>query len=557
MRPASGPAARRQARADTICAGARFAEEHSVNDVSGAGPAGLGEVSSSIRIALYDTGGESVEGGFVDRWVPNAHVACEELETVFERDGFLPEYQAHLREALYAEGVPHAAAAQLLIWLKAYTRPLIEELLQADRPHVRAIGVAAAAAVLPADRWLPAVHDASPQVRLAAVRAISEHSRAVPDADVFLLQALGDPDARVSQAAAERVQFYRKPQIGAALVQHLAHEPRKAVRTALLLNMATELRRAGIHVQGAKLEEGLGAPVRAVLLRELDNDDAEVRQAIASALERLRGEEVAGRMLERLLAEQHYDVVAQLLMFNGYGAVAERALPVLVGLLRSPTTMFRVRAAFLLEHFGPAAVPFLLQVLDDPDVGVRRAAAMSLGHMADVRALALLTREYANPDMAFARRELESAISAVTTRPPPALTPAERELLAAQITRQIDALRPTALGDWTLRVCKEELHALPVLGNQIYLWALRPDGTVLCMDHEAFTHPSELETDPLTCFAVAVAAARSTPELSALIPACPQRARPCRTCSASGVESQPDGSSVSCLTCGGRGWHTQ
>jgi hypothetical protein len=355
-----------------------------VNNVSGAGPAGLGEVRSSIRIALYDTGGESVEGGFVDRWVPNAHVACEELEAVFERDGFLPEYQAQLREALCAEGVPHAAAAQLLIWLKAYTRPLIEELLQADRPHVRAIGVAAAATVLPADTWLPALRDASPQVRLVAVCAISEQSRTVPDADVFLLQALGAPD-----------------------------------------------------------------------------------------------------------------------------------------------------------------------------VGVRRAAAISLGHMADVRALALLTREYANPNMAFARRELESAISAVTTRPPPALTPAERELLGAQITRQIDALRPTALGDWTLRVCKEELHALPVLGNQIYLWALRPDGTVLCMDHEAFTHPSEPETDPLTCFAVAVAAARSNPELSALIPACPRGARPCRPCSASGVEPQPDGSSISCLSCGGRGWYTR
>jgi HEAT repeat protein len=532
------------------------AVEHNVNDVSGE-PAGRSEVGACIRTALYDTGGESVEGGFVDRWVPNAHVACEDLEDVFERDGFLPHYQAQLREALFAEDVPHAAAAQLLIWLKRYTLPLIEELLVAAAPHVRAIGVAAASAVLASDMWLPALRDASPEVRLAAVRSAAEQHRAIPDVDNYLLQALGDPDTAVSQAAAERIQFYRKPRVGAALAQHLAQEPRPPIRKALLLNMATELRRAGIHVQGAKLEEGLGVPVRAALLRELDNDDPEVRQAIASALERLRGEEVAARMLERLQAEQHYDVVAQLLMFNGYRAVAERALPVLAGLLGSPTTTFRVRAAFLLENFGQAAVPFLLQALDDADVGVRRAAAMSLGHMADVRVLPLLTREYADPAMAYARRELESAMAAVATRPPPERTPQENARLAAAIERQIDALEPAGLGDWTLQVCKEELHALPVLGNQIYLWAFQPDGTLLCMDHEAFTHPSEPETDPLTYFAAAVAAARLHPELAALIPAAPRWSRPCRTCSASGVERRPDGSSVACLGCGGRGWNIE
>ena len=128
--------------------------------------------------------------------------------------------------------------------------------------------------------------------------------------------------------------------------------------------------------------------------------------------------------------------------------------------------------------------------------------------------------------------------------------------LAVRIQRRIDDLQPPdSLGHWPTRVCKQELNALPLHGNWVYLWALQPDGTVLCMDHEALTHPTEPETDPLVIYAVLVQGSRSYPELQELVPARPEGARPCSACEATGMVKSGLEAYDSCLGCRGLGWY--
>ena len=126
---------------------------------------------------------------------------------------------------------------------------------------------------------------------------------------------------------------------------------------------------------------------------------------------------------------------------------------------------------------------------------------------------------------------------------------------ARRIQQRIDALDTADPRAWPGRVCKEELNALPLHGNQIYLWALRPDGVVLCLDHEAFSRPSEPETDPLTLFAVLVQGATKYPELRWLVPAPPEGTRRCEECGGTGSGEGRQPPTWGCLRCNGLGWY--
>jgi len=127
--------------------------------------------------------------------------------------------------------------------------------------------------------------------------------------------------------------------------------------------------------------------------------------------------------------------------------------------------------------------------------------------------------------------------------------------ISRQIQQRIDALDTNGIGRWTLRVCKEELNALPLHGNQVYLWAVRPDGEVLCVDHEAFAHPAEPERDALTLHAVLWQGARKYPELRALLPPPPDGARECEACGGTGRGDGHTPPTPGCLRCDGLGWY--
>jgi hypothetical protein len=126
--------------------------------------------------------------------------------------------------------------------------------------------------------------------------------------------------------------------------------------------------------------------------------------------------------------------------------------------------------------------------------------------------------------------------------------------VSRHIQRRIDALEVGDPRAWPTRVCKE-MNALPLHGNQIYLWALRPDGAVLCLDHEAFSLPVEPETDPLILYAVLVKGAETYPELQTLVPPPPPGARLCEACGGTGRGDHHEPPTWGCLTCGGLGCH--
>jgi hypothetical protein len=127
--------------------------------------------------------------------------------------------------------------------------------------------------------------------------------------------------------------------------------------------------------------------------------------------------------------------------------------------------------------------------------------------------------------------------------------------LATQIKEWIAALPTGGLSNWVLNVCKEE-QMLPLHSTSIYIWALRPDGQVLCMDHEAFSQPIDKETDPHTLFAVLNQGARDYPELSVLIPLAPSGMRQCERCSGVGWLKSPEAThGDACNRCDGMGWY--
>ena len=128
-------------------------------------------------------------------------------------------------------------------------------------------------------------------------------------------------------------------------------------------------------------------------------------------------------------------------------------------------------------------------------------------------------------------------------------TPALSAELATMIQNRIAELNPKGLGDGLIETCKERLNALPLHGNQVYLWVIRPDGILLCLDHGAFNYPSEPD-NPLTIYAVLLHGAAIYPELRILIPPCPPLARLCNECRGTGMQNTV----TFCLGCRGLGW---
>src|SRR5687767_124407 len=150
-------------------------------------------VTELIRIALHDTGGESVEGGFVDRWESNAGVAIDELQELFTRSGFGAPDAERIRQAAIDPSVPVDALVTLLTGLKQWTAPVTESLLDDPAPHARIAAVRAGASLLAPDYLLRLARDPDPAVRGAAVATLSAHRTRLPEAEGVIARALRDP----------------------------------------------------------------------------------------------------------------------------------------------------------------------------------------------------------------------------------------------------------------------------------------------------------------------------------------------------------------------------
>lgn len=192
----------------------------------------------------------------------------------------------------------------------------------------------------------------------------------------------------------------------------------------------------------------------------------------------------------------------------------------------------------------------LQAALDDPDPNIRRTAVVSLGETGELPALPGLIREFTRPNSHCFRTELKLAIQSILIRAEsrtPAKPPSE---LQDWIAERVRALEANRLGQWPIRVARDEHQALPLHGNSAFLWCLSPAGAILRIDHDDLRHSADEETDSLVRFAVAMQGAAEYPELWPLVPPAPKNTRPCLECSAHGYAE-----GTSCLSCGGLGWH--
>jgi hypothetical protein len=294
------------------------------------------------------------------------------------------------------------------------------------------------------------------------------------------------------------------------------------------------------------------------LIDELANEDAEVRENIAKAMERFRTKDVVHAMLDRILVEKDETVKFALVRFQGYSVERERAFPILVNVMKNdPSPGIRVWTAFLLEYFGKEAEAPLLEVLEDERYGIDRSAVMSLGKVGSLKCLPALTKRYGDPKCHWFERELEIAIVDVVVKaaygePPP--TPKD---YSQRIQGLIDASDPDPLQNFPAKPFKDRWNALSVWGTQLDHWGLQPDGTILVMDTDTFALHTEPEEAPLRRFAVMVHAAEQYPELTELIPQPPKNARPCKYCMARGWNPDESVGSTTCWTCHGLGWVEQ
>jgi hypothetical protein len=270
-------------------------------------------------------------------------------------------------------------------------------------------------------------------------------------------------------------------------------------------------------------------------------------------MRRFCGPEAIEAMFERLLVEEDRDVRVVLLRNGGYSALGDRAFDVLTGILDSSRDgAERTYAAFELPTFGERAVEPLLAALKDPN-GPRRAAAMSLGSVGSLRILPDLLRAIQDPANAHYDREIDSAIRSVcAVDGEPGAMPNPSEAARARIQTRIRALTPDSPHGYGSRLCRDDLNALPIHTAHLYLWSVRPAGTILCSDFDKFAIPTEEETDPVNRFAVMVHGAMLYPELADLIPNPPRLIYLCH-CRGRGWLPE-EGGTVECSFCRGMGW---
>jgi hypothetical protein len=89
--------------------------------------------------------------------------------------------------------------------------------------------------------------------------------------------------------------------------------------------------------------------------------------------------------------------------------------------------------------------------------------------------------------------------------------------LAALLRRWVDELPTEGAGNMINRLCREN-DAIPLDCTEIYLWVLRTDGQVLCIDHESSAQRAEPEENAEFAYGKLEVGAGARPELLELLP---------------------------------------
>ncbi|GIJ44017.1 hypothetical protein Val02_09030 [Virgisporangium aliadipatigenens] len=283
----------------------------------------------------------------------------------------------------------------------AAARRIVLDLVRADAPHRRRVGLLALGAVAePGDAALlaEAAGHTDPEIRLMAVETVVDPAR---DDRAFgiVRAALHDADEHVATAAINRLAATGRPAAVAALAAATTHDdPRMRARTAYALGRLGDpsatpallalLHDADRHVRDQARDAlgGIGAPAAVdALLAEATGDDPYRRAQAAKALAKAADTDPrAAPHLTRLARDPDPTVRAATL--SGLATVADgssRWAGPVTELADDPDPAVRQRVAFVVGHLAPEEAETLLRRLaEDPVATVRQAAAGRLNRMA-------------------------------------------------------------------------------------------------------------------------------------------------------------------------------
>jgi hypothetical protein len=499
-------------------------------------------ISRQIHVALWETGGESIEGAFVDRYESFSDQAIDELLEA----GFGIQMSNETIAALSDPALDLAKAAHFVYRIGRDHPEFPSSLLDSPNPQIREVYFRAVGKLPGTVDWRRGLVDPADKVRAAAILSMGSRVPAIPEAESAKLAALGDPSPLVRRTAVAGIDFFRNPVGSDVLADVIEKDVDRSVVERAILHIADVVSRAGISLDTSRVLEGLDDRLKHHLISALSDDNPSVRDAAARALHRLQEPETARAMLARLDLEQNHTVRGTLLLYPGFATVPDAAFPVLARLATGGDDLARVRSSFLLESFGQRAIEPLRLALKHPHS--HRAAAMSLGKVGDLACLPSLVRSLWEAADTWLQRDLESAATSV------AITAAHRDAMPGAnpepiLQALIDAQPARSFQNYPQGAVREAFNALPILGDAFETWSIRADGKVICTDHESVRMETEVVEDPLKVFAVYLHAATQYPEIEPLLPQPPKSARLCRYCLGTGLS----GDEV-CSRCGRFGW---
>jgi HEAT repeat protein len=246
--------------------------------------------------------------------------------------------------------------------------------------------------------------DKNRQVREDAAGALGEigDRRAVP----HLIQALGDKYAKVREAAASALGRIGDERAAPHLVQALG-DPSVRVRSEAVKALSQIGSAAVPHVIQALDDERWAVRERAVsalgrigdpsalphLVQALNDEKNAVRTAAASALGQLGDKRAVPHLVQALgsKGKSHW--------WAGQALGRLGALPELVQALDDKRSRVREGAVRGLSEMGEEGIPHLVRALGDSSKQVRKRAASILGQWGDQRAIPYLLQVVKDPDV--------------------------------------------------------------------------------------------------------------------------------------------------------------
>jgi HEAT repeat protein len=246
-----------------------------------------------------------------------------------------------------------------------------------------------------------------------------------------LVPLLNDPD--VGGAAAQSLGSWAGPADVPALVAALgANDPN--VRTPLIRALGRLRAEAAVPAlvrrlavpedrdEAARALQAIGQNAAPEVRKLLAGDDAELRRVAGELLLRITGNDRRTALTLSLAALNSGDGAGRLraLADLGRGPADDgnrgEVLAAVLPLLKDPDPVTRRRALKALESWvTPEQVPTLVEVLEDPDRGVRAAAVAALGKVPDRRSALALAPLLRNAEL---RRPAAAALEALKLKDP-------------------------------------------------------------------------------------------------------------------------------------------